>query len=83
MHYGRVVGVGVLALGLAAGACNRHPAESRDQTAPAVDHRADLQHERDQQISELDNRVAHIEHEYAEANEKADKATAGLRQELQ
>jgi archaellum component FlaC len=90
MHYGRVTAIGSLALALAAGACNRQADESRDTTvrdgSPNVDRAAELQRERNDDISRLDQRIADIEREYAEANQKVvtgDRtATAGLREEL-
>lgn len=90
MHYGKVTAIGSLALALAAGACNREVGESRDTTVREesrnVDRVAELQRERDDEISRLNKRVAEIEREYAEANQKivtGDKtATAGLREEL-
>jgi hypothetical protein len=91
MAYGRVATIGACALALAAGACNREAADSRETAAleertPDVDRAAELQRQRDDDISRLDNRVAEVEREYAEANQKVvsgDRtATAGLREEL-
>jgi hypothetical protein len=91
MHYRNVATIGIVGLALAAGACNRDAAESRDTTAreertPNVDRTAELQRERDDEISGLEQRVADIERDYAQANQKvasgARTATAGLREEL-
>ena len=65
--------------------------ESRDTTReerpPAVDRAAELQRDRNEEISRLDKRVSDIERDYAQANQKVvsgDRtATAGLREELQ
>jgi len=82
--------IGIVALALAAGACNRDASESRDTTReerpPAVDRAAELQRDRNEEISRLDKRVSDIERDYAQANQKVvsgDRtATAGLREEL-
>lgn len=83
--------IGIVGLVLTAGACNRDAGESRDTTAreeqkPTVDRAAELQRERDEEISRLDNRVGDIERDYAEANQKVVSgertATAALREEL-
>jgi archaellum component FlaC len=91
MHYQNMATIGIVALALAAGGCNRDVGESRDTTAreertPNVDRTAELQRERNEEISRLDERVADIERDYAQANQKVvsgDRtATAGLREEL-
>jgi archaellum component FlaC len=91
MHYQNLATIGIVALVLAAGGCNRDVGESRDTAAreeriPAEDRAAELQRERNEEISRLDKRVADIERDYAEANQKVvsgDRtATAGLREEL-
>ena len=73
-----------------AGACN-NASDSPNGTAGQdvarnVDAKADLQRQRDDEVSRLDTRVAEIESRYAEANQKIvsgeHKATAGLREEL-
>jgi chromosome segregation ATPase len=87
----KVTSVGIVALAIIAGACNREVGESstpsaRQDAARDVDEKADLQRERDEEISRLDTRVAEIERDYADANQKVvsgeRKATAGLREEL-
>jgi hypothetical protein len=90
MHYRKVATISTLALALAAGACNREVSESRGTTGSDeprnVDRTAELQRERDREITRLNERVAATEREYAEANQKVvsgDRtATAGLREEL-
>src|SRR5918996_898147 len=91
MQYRRVVTISALALALAAGACNRETSESRGTTAPEerspnVDRTAELQRERDNEITRLNDRVAEVEREYTEASQKVASggrtATAGLREEV-
>lgn len=88
MPYRTAVIVGTLTVALGGGACNRDAAESRDTTVTARDddRAADLQRQRDDEITRLDRRIADLEREYTEANQKivsgARKATAGLREEL-
>ena len=91
MHFQNLATIGIVALVLAAGGCNRDVGESRDTAAreertPAVDRTVELQRERNEEISRLDKRVADIERDYAQANQKVvsgDRtATAGLREEL-
>ena len=92
MHGVKITGIGLVALAVMAGACRNSevgesPNASARQDAPRnVDAKADLQRERDEEISRLEKRVADIESEYAEANQKIvsgqRKATAGLREEL-
>lgn len=90
MRYGNLMMVGIVAPALVIGACNRggepRDASVRDDVATTAADAADRQQERNEEISRLDQRVAEIEREYAEANQKvvADKKTptAGLREEL-
>ena len=90
MHCQNMATIGIVALALAAGACNRDASESRDTTReerpPAVDRARELQRDRNEEISRLDKRVSDIERDYAQANQKVvsgDRtATAGLREEL-
>jgi len=90
MRYRQAAIIGALAaFGLATGACNRDVAQSRNANAEVsrdADRAADLQRQRDQEISRLDQRVADVERKYAEANQKvvsgSRTATAGLREEL-
>jgi hypothetical protein len=91
MHYGKITTIGIVALALASGACNRDVAGSRNTTAgeesPRDTGRAEeLQQKRNDDISRLDKRVFDIEHDYAEANQKVASgnrtATAGLQEEL-
>jgi hypothetical protein len=87
MQYRHAAIVGTLAVALAAGACNRDAAEPRDESPIPADRAADLQRERDEAITRLDQRVAEVEREYGEAKQKvvsgSRTATAGLREELQ
>jgi len=74
MHCVRVTTIGIAALAVLAGACNRDVSESaataaREDAANA-DRKADLQRERGDEISGLEKRVAEMEREYAEANDK-------------
>jgi archaellum component FlaC len=88
MSYRKLTIVGVLAPALMIGACNRSD-ESRDpaaqQAAPA-DVAAERQQERNDEIAQLDQRVAEIEREYSEASQKVvsekKTPTTGLREEL-
>ena len=88
MRYRTAVVVGVLAAAFGSGACNRDAAEPRDTTVDTrdADRAADLQRQRDEDATRLDQRVADLEREYAEANQKVASgsrtATAGLREEL-
>jgi hypothetical protein len=91
MHLQNIATIGIVALALAAGGCNRDAGESRDTTSreerpPAVDRAAELQRDRNEEVSRLDKRVSDIERDYAQANQKVvsgDRtATAGLREEL-
>jgi chromosome segregation ATPase len=90
MRYRTLVFVGIVAPALLSGACNRAPDSEgpavRDEAASTADAAAKRQQERAEDISRLDQRVAEIEREYTEANEKvaADKKTptVGLREEL-
>jgi hypothetical protein len=91
MHYQNLATIGIVALALAAGGCNRDVGESRDTTAREegtrnVDRTAELQRERNEEISRLERRVSDIEQDYAQANQKVvsgDRtATGGLREEL-
>jgi archaellum component FlaC len=89
MRYGKLMMSGVIASSLLGAACNRadepRDATVREQTT-AADEAAKRQQERNEEISRLDNRVAEIEREYAEANQEVAKEgktpTAGLREEL-
>src|SRR4029434_2182245 len=91
MNYRKVATIGIVALALAAAACNRSVTDSRDTRADEAstrntDRAQELQRERDNDISQLDKRVTQIERDYAEANQKVvsgqRSATAGLREEL-
>jgi hypothetical protein len=90
MDYRKTATIGILALALS-GACNR-TTDSRDTTPSEevsrnADRAAELQQKRNEDISQLDRRVAEIERDYAKANQKivsGDRtASAGLREELQ
>ena len=90
MHAVKVTTIGIAALAVLAGACNNvgeSPNVGAGQdVARNVDAKAELQRERDDDVSHLEKRVAEIEREYSEANQKIvsgkSKATAGLREEL-
>ena len=90
MHYRDLPTIGAVVLALTAGACERNVAGSRDTTAreeaTKPDRTAEIQREHDQDISRLDARVAEIERDYADANQKVASgdrtATAGLREEV-
>src|SRR5687767_9650831 len=89
MQYRYVAIIGSLTVALSVGACKRDAAESRDEGAAVArdaDRAADLQRQRDEEISRLDQRIADVEREYAEAREQvvtgSRTATAGLREEL-
>ena len=75
MHYQNIATIGIVALALAAGGCNRDAGESRDTTSredrpPAVDRAAELQRDRNEEVSRLDKRVTDTERDYAQANQK-------------
>jgi hypothetical protein len=90
MHYRDLPTIGAVVLALTAGACERDVAGSRDtaarEEATKPDRTAEIQREHDQDISRLDARVAEIERDYADANQKVASgdrtATAGLREEV-
>jgi DNA repair exonuclease SbcCD ATPase subunit len=91
MHDGKVTMVATLVLALVAAQCNRDVRESRDsnvgeERAGSADRVAELQRERNDEITRLSERVTEIEREYGEANQKVESgnrtATAGLREEL-
>jgi len=91
MHYRNVATISVIALALTAGACNRDTTSSRDATAREDNtsnpkRPAELQQERDKDISRLDSRVAEVERDYAKTNAKVESGkktpTTGLREEV-
>jgi hypothetical protein len=75
--------VGVLALTLAAGACNRQPTVNRSDNANAApitrqaDRAAELQRQRDEDLAKLDARVAALERDYQQAREPRPSGTVG------
>jgi outer membrane murein-binding lipoprotein Lpp len=89
MRYRKLMIAGIVAPALVFGACNRQPESTepgvRDESAK-TDATAERQQERNEDISQLDKRVAELEREYTEAKNEviADKKTptAGLREEL-
>jgi hypothetical protein len=85
MRFPTLTAIGALALTLAIGACNRQATERTEEPA-AVDRTAELQRERDAEITRLNERIADVERDYAEANKEVvsgDRtATPGLREEL-
>ena len=91
MHNGKVTMVATLVLALFAAQCSRDVRESRDsnvgeERAASAGRVAELQRERNDEITRLSERVTEIEREYGEANQKVESgnrtATAGLREEL-
>ena len=87
MQHGQLITIGALAFAVGAGACNREPAESRTATPEVEGSRtAELQRERDEEITRFDERLREVEREYGEASAEvasgAKKATSGLREEL-
>lgn len=89
MHYRKLMIVGFIAPALVAGACNRDESRDsvvRDRAANTAEDAAKQQQARDEDISRLDKRVAEIEREYTEANQKVaeDRKTPapGLKAEL-
>lgn len=86
MHYRNAAIIGILAVALAGGACKRDAAEPTAEVSRDADRAADLQRQRDEEITRLDQRVADIEREYTETAQKvvsgSRTATAGLREEL-
>jgi archaellum component FlaC len=90
MYCRKLMIVGIVAPALVAGACNNR-GESRDtvvrdEAATTADDAAKRQQARDEDISRLDKRVAELEREYMEANQKVaeDRKTPapGLKEEL-
>ena len=88
MQYRKLMIVGIVAPALVAGACNRQGEDSvvRDRAASTADDAAKAQQQRDEDIARLDKRVADIEREYTEANQKVAEdrktPTPGLKEEL-
>jgi hypothetical protein len=90
MHYRDVATISVVMLALTAGGCERNLSGSRDtnarEEAGSPDRKAEIQRDHERDISRLDERVATIEREYADANQKVvsgDRtATAALREEV-
>jgi hypothetical protein len=86
MRYGKLMTAGIVAPALLIGACNRNPEPVASDTATTADAAAQNQQQRDEEISRLDQRVAEIERDYAEANQEViaeqKTPTAGLREEI-
>ena len=90
MHYRDVATISVVVLALTAGACERNISGSRDtnarEEATSPDRKAEIQRDHEEDISRLNERVAAIERDYADANQKVvsgDRtATAALREEV-
>ena len=86
MHYRSAAIIGSLVVALVSGACKRDAAEPTAEVSRDADRAADLQRQRDEEITRLDQRVADIEREYTDAAQKvvsgSKTATAGLREEL-
>ena len=72
MRYQNLATIGIVALVLAASGCNRDESgdtAAREERTPNVDRTAELQRERNEEISRLDKRVSDIERNYAQANQ--------------
>jgi cytochrome c556 len=92
MHHRMITAVGLLTLALAAGGCRRDATvEQRNQAAAPeaarpVDRTAELQRQRDQDLSKMDERVASLERKYQEKHAASPSgtsgATTGLRHEV-
>lgn len=90
MRYSNLMIVGIVVPTLAVGACNRRPdseeSVARDRATNTAEDAAKRQQERAEEISQLDKRVAEIDREYTEANQKVaaerKTPTVGLREEL-
>jgi hypothetical protein len=83
MHYRRDTAVGVLALTLAAGGCNRPSVVNRSDDGNAApvarqdDRAAALQRQRDDDLAKLDARVAALERDYQQARASRPSGTVG------
>jgi hypothetical protein len=91
MHYRMMIAVGALAFTFAASACSQEATvERRDvpgTDAARVDQAAELQRQRDQDLSKMDDRVAAIERSYQERvsqprGTSGGAATAGLQADV-
>ena len=87
MHFKNLTTIGTLSLALTMSACNRPAQELRDTTADEAAKRAvELQRERDDTTTRLNERVAQIERDYVEKQATvasgARTPTAGLREEV-
>ena len=73
-----IAAVGMMALTLAAGACNREATvEQREPAAQEVDRAAQLQKQRDEELSKIDERVAKLERDYDEYRASRPSGTSG------
>jgi hypothetical protein len=83
MHFRIITTVGALAFMLGAGACSREaPVETRDTTAAneaarEADRTAELQRQRDLELSKMDDRIAAIERNHEEKRAASPKGTSG------
>ena len=82
MHYRMMIAVGALAFTFAASACSQEApvVEQRDvpgTDAARVDQAAELQRQRDQDLSKMDDRVASIERSYQEKRVSQPRGTSG------
>ena len=91
MLNGKVTIVATLVLAVVAAQCRRDVRESRDSNvgegrAGSADRVAELQRDRNDEITRLSERVTEIDRDYGQANQKVESgnrtATAGLREEL-
>jgi len=81
MHIKLITAGSTLALLLGSAACSREATvERRDTTtaaAPVVDRAAELQRQRDQELSKLDDRVAALERSYEDKRAASPRGTSG------
>jgi hypothetical protein len=89
MEYRKVLSIGALSATLiVAGACNREatPNAARDEAAEAAARAADLREERADTVAALNERIAKLERDYVDEEQKVARgtrtATEGLRSEL-
>jgi hypothetical protein len=74
-----IAAVGLMALTLAAGACSREPTVEQREPAAAqeVDRAAQLQKQRDEELSKIDERVAKLERDFDEYRATRPSGTSG------
>jgi hypothetical protein len=75
-----IAAMGVMALALTVGGCSREPSQTqRDGAATTgdVDRSAQLQQQRDRELSKMDDRVAALERDYQEKRARTPSGTSG------